>query len=328
RVDVIWQMIKDDQFRDNPPNPGFVEGMQPYHRLLPHYTADRPEILEVVAGLRRVVDEFDDRVLIGEIYLPIERLVAYYGPNLEGTHLPFNFQLILSAWEASTVAALIHEYEAALPEGGWPNWVLGNHDKSRIATRVGLAQARVAAMLLLTLRGTPTLYYGDEIGMTDVKVPPERLQDPVERRLPGLGQGRDPERTPMQWTGGPNAGFTSGEPWLPIAPDAAAVNVEAQRDDPRSMLTLHRRLILLRRSEPALSTGGYHEVRSERGVLAYVRGEGERRFLVALNLSHEAHVLALPAEGRIRLTTSLEREGEAVRGRLALAPEEGVIVEL
>jgi alpha-glucosidase len=238
RVDVIWQMIKDDQFRDNPPNPGWAEGMWPYERLLPVYTADRPEILEVVAGLRRVVDEYDERVLIGEIYLPIERLVAYYGEDLTGAHLPFNFQLILTAWDARSIDRLIRDYEAALPAGGWPNWVLGNHDRHRIASRVGAAQARVAAMLLLTLRGTPTLYYGDELGMADVPIPPERVQDPWEINVPGLGLGRDPERTPMQWSAEPNAGFTDRTPWLPLAADYASVNVEAQRAEPGSMLAL------------------------------------------------------------------------------------------
>src|SRR5689334_24451675 len=126
------------------------------------YTADRPEVHAVVAGLRRVIDEYPDRVLIGEIYLPIERLMSYYGADLEGAHLPFNFQLLESQWNARALATLIDEYEAALPAGGWPNWVLSNHDRPRIATRVGVEQARVAAMLLLSLRGTPTLYYGDE----------------------------------------------------------------------------------------------------------------------------------------------------------------------
>ena len=120
----------------------------------------------------------------------------------------------------------------------WPNWVLGNHDRSRVASRIGPAQARVAAMLLLTLRGTPTIYQGEEIGMTDVPIPPERVQDPWEKNVPGLGLGRDPVRTPMPWEGRPNAGFTSGRPWLPIGADNAAANVAAQRDDPASMLTL------------------------------------------------------------------------------------------
>ena len=143
--------------------------------------------------------------------------MAYYGVDLSGFHLPFNFHLLSTPWDARAIAALIESYEAALPEGGWPNWVLGNHDRSRVASRLGPAQARVAAMLLLTLRGTPTIYQGEEIGMTDVPIPPERVQDPWEKRVPGLGLGRDPARIPMLWDTSPNAGFTTGTPWLPLA---------------------------------------------------------------------------------------------------------------
>ena len=137
-------------------------------------------------------------VMVGELYLPFERLARYYAA---GVHMPSNMHLISTPWEPRALASLIEEYEAALPDGAWPNWVLGNHDRSRVASRVGAAQARVAAMLLFTLRGTPTLYYGDELGMTDVPIPPERVQDPWEEA------GRDPARTPMPWSA--DGGFTS-----------------------------------------------------------------------------------------------------------------------
>src|SRR4051812_24948906 len=191
RVDVIWHLIKDDQFRNNPPNPNFRVGDPPIHAVIPLYTADRPEVQDVIAEMRGVVDEFSDRLLIGEIYLPVERLVAYYGRDLSGVHLPFNFALLSVTWNARQLAKLIDEYEAALPKGGWPNWVLGNHDKPRLATRIGLDQARVAAMLLLTLRGTPTIYYGEEIRMEQVPIAPEHVRDPFEMRVPGQGLGRD-----------------------------------------------------------------------------------------------------------------------------------------
>ena len=147
-----------------------------------------------------------------------------------------------SAWSAAGIAHIIAEYEAALPAGAWPNWVLGNHDNHRIASRIGTAQARVAAMLLLTLRGTPTIYYGEEIGMEDVAISAAEVQDPYEKRQPGIGVGRDPERTPMQWDGGPGAGFTTGKPWLRLADDHATRNVAAQATDATSVLALYRRL--------------------------------------------------------------------------------------
>ena len=194
RVDAVWYLIKDDQFRDNPLNPDFRPGGLPRDALIPLYTADLPEVHDAISGMRRVLDEFPDRVLLGEIYLPIERLVAYYGRDLEGVHFPYNFALLTAKWEARSLARLIDEYEAALPSGGWPNWVLGNHDRPRLATRIGLDQARVAAMLLMTLRGTPTLYYGDEIGMQQAAILPEQVRrsSPVAVRNCGyaLAHGR------------------------------------------------------------------------------------------------------------------------------------------
>jgi alpha-glucosidase len=323
--------VKDEHFNDNPPNESWCEGMDPYQKVVPVHNTDRPEVHDIIRRMRALFDRFDARVLIGEIYLPVERLVQYYGADLAGAHLPFNFQLINAKWDARHLAKLIYEYETALPDGGWPNWVLGNHDQHRIATRVGPAQARVAAMLLLTLRGTPTLYYGDEIGMRDVPIPPEKVQDPFEKNVPGLGLGRDPERTPMQWSAGPRAGFTTGEPWLPIADDYREVNVERQRDDPASKLTLCHRLIALRRGEAALEVGRFEAVDCEGDVLAYVRRgrEDESAFLVALNLSATPQSVPLRAlRGRIALSTHMDRGGELAAGTLALRADEGVVVRL
>jgi alpha-glucosidase len=331
RVDVLWHLIKDDQWRDNPPNPGYRPGAPPHHSQIPVYTTDRPEVQGIVSELRRVVDEFDHRVLIGEIYLPLERLVAYYGANLDGVHLPFNFQLLQSDWNARGIAALIDRYEGALPPGGWPNWVLGNHDNPRIASRVGLPQARVAAMLLLTLRGTPTLYYGDELGMVNVPIPANRVQDPLEKNVPGAGLGRDPCRTPMQWDGSLHAGFTSAEPWLPISDDYAVVNVRAEDDDATAILSLYRRLLQLRRTQPALSSGDYEPVATTGDLLAYLRRTRHECLLIALNLGEEPYALSLDPlarVGRTLLSTYLDRHGEESNGNVALRANEGLIVAL
>ncbi len=329
RVDVIWHLIKDDLFRDNPVNHHYKPGQSPYARLNPEYSSDRPEVHEVIAEMRAVLDGYPDaRLLIGEIYLPVERLMTYYGADLGGVHLPFNFQLLQTAWNAPAIAALIRDYEDALPQNGWPNWVLGNHDTSRIATRVGPAQARIAAMLLLTLRGTPTLYYGDEIGMADVSIPADRTQDPVGRRIPGLGLGRDPERTPMRWNDGPGAGFTTAEPWLPIGPDTAIINVAAQERDPHSMLSLHRRLLQVRREQPALRTGAWRLAHCGARSLTYERYEASQRILVALNLGAEpVDAATVPgAGGRILVSTHLDREGEVVKDTVALRADEGIVI--
>jgi alpha-glucosidase len=281
--------------------------------------------------MRGLVDRYKDRVLIGEIYLPIERLVQYYGADLGGVHIPFNFQLLLAKWQARDIARIIGEYEAALPERGWPNWVLGNHDRPRIASRVGPAQARLAAMLLLTLRGTPTLYYGDEIGMRDVEIPLAKIQDPFEKNVPGRGLGRDPQRTPMQWSAAKNAGFTEGEPWLPIAEDFAQINVEAERDDPASILTLYNQLIKVRRGESALEVGQFEPMEAGGDLLTYMRRDQQSAFLIALNLGPQAQVVNFSnkaSEGRITLSTYLDRSGDRVRGELELRAEEGLLVRL
>ena len=331
RVDVLWHLIKDDQFRHNPPNPYWREGADPYQKLLELHSTDQAEVHAVVTRMRRLVDQYQDRVLIGEIYLPVERLVQYYGIDLSGVHVPFNFQLLLAKWNARDIARIIAEYEAALPKGGWPNWVLGNHDRSRIASRVGPTQARLAAMLLLTLRGTPTLYYGDEIGMRDVEIQPAKVQDPFEKTVPGLGLGRDPQRTPMQWTAAKNAGFTEGEPWLPIAEDYPQINVETERDDPFSMLSLYSQLIKVRRGEPALEVGVLKPVETTGDLLSYVRRDGESAFLVALNFGTKPETLNISGkgfEGRITLSTWLNRSADSVRGDLYIRPEEGLLVRL
>jgi alpha-glucosidase len=329
RVDVIWHLMKDPDFRDNPPNPFYVEGRPEIERLLQIRSSDHPDVHGVVAGLRRVLDEFDERVLIGEIYLPVERLVAYYGRDLEGAHLPFNFLLLQSAWNAASIASLVQEYESHLPEGGWPNWVLGNHDQKRLASRIGAAQARLAAMLLLTLRGTPTLYYGDEIGMEDVPVPHEYVQDPWERNEPGLGFGRDPQRTPMQWDATPHAGFTSGPPWLPLETNFRRRNVAVESGDPTSILSLYRRLIALRRAEPCLSIGSWHGVSADADVLVFQRSHGEQRLWIVLNFATEPRTFTLPvgSPATILLGTHLDREGP-IEGDLQLAGAEGIILRM
>jgi alpha-glucosidase len=331
RIDVIWHLIKDDQFRDNPPNPHFRENAPAHERLLPLYTTDRPEVHDVIAEMRRVADEFADRVLLGEIYLPIERLVTYYGRDLSGLHLPFNFSLLSASWNARTIAALIGDYEARLPINGWPNWVLGNHDRPRIASRIGPEQARIAAILLLTLRGTPTIYYGDEIGMAQVVIPPKRIRDPVERNYPDLGIGRDGCRTPMQWDASPYAGFSTAEPWLPLPADFTKHNVAAEQGESTSICNPYRRLIRLRRERRCLSLGKYRPILAGGDLLLYVREYLGSRFLIALNLGGQpvsASFRSGKLSGRVLISSAGDRDGERVSGSIELRANEGAVVEL
>jgi alpha-glucosidase len=360
RMDVLWLLVKDEFFRDNPPNTAYDSGQQDIARVLPVHNADQPETHEIVAEMRSVMEEFgptigagsgavsagagaSDRVLIGEIYLPLPELVRYYGGGksakeagglqLNGANLPFNFQLIQTRWQASAIAEMIREYEGLLPAGAWPNYVLGNHDQSRLATRVGALQARAAAMLLLTLRGTPTMYYGDELGMVDVPISPEQVKDPAEKNEPGKGRGRDPERSPMMWVGAPNAGFTTPEalPWLPLQADWATENAAAQAGREKSMLQLYRKLLGLRRLHDTLHVGGIADVEAEGDVLRYRRvalEDGESTdFMVLLNLGNEVATVKCGA-GTVVLTTLLDGEGSRVEGVVPIEAGEGLLVAL
>lgn len=329
RVDVVWHLIKDAQFRDNPPNPHFVKGRPPHEKVLTQYSTDQPEIHEVIAEMRRVNDEFDDRVLIGEVYLPLQRLVAYYGNNLAGAQMPFNFALLSTLWSARSIERIIADYEHALPPGAWPNWVLGNHDRPRIASRVGRDQARVAAMLLLTLRGTPTLYYGDEIGMHQVAIAPAQVRDPFEKNVPGIGVGRDGCRTPMQWDATPHAGFSTASTWLPVADDYVHENVVNLEADAGSILNFYKALVALRKQHSQLVTGNYEPIAAQGDILLYRRTGKDGTVVIALNLGAEPVSISSSSIGfgrAILLSTLMDRRGERIEGSLDLRANEGAIL--
>ena len=328
RIDVLWHIVKADGLPDNPANPDWREGQNERDRVLQHYSTDQPEAHAIAAEFRAMADGYGvrtgrERVLIGEIFLPFDRLARWYGtPARPEVHLPFNFALMEHPWRADVLRALVAEYEASIPAHGWPNWVIGSHDAPRIAGRLGERQARVAAMLLLTLRGTPTLYGGDELGIGAVAIPPVRVRDPRELRQPGLGLGRDPARTPMPWDGSPNAGFTAGPgTWLPLNADWPARNVAVEDADPASMLSLCRALLRLRRGSEALSVGSLALVAAEDDVLAFERRAGDERLLIALNLGQQAR--AMPGRGD-RLLSTLPTPGDDI----ALRPDEGVILQI
>jgi glycosidase len=341
RVDVAHYVMKDPYLRDNPPAP---EGARLIHRPLGDYDSqvhvhdkNHPDVHDVYREFRQILDSYSDerpRMSVGEVHIfDWDEWAAYYGDDLDELHMPFNFALLNVAWEAEEIRRVVDSLEAAIPEGGWPNYVLGNHDESRLASRLGRDGARVAAMLLLTLRGTPTIYYGDEIGMTDVPIPLDRQQDPW--RIEGsMEMGRDPARTPMQWNAAPNAGFsppTTPELWLPFAADFATVNVERQLAQPSSMLNLYRRLLAYRKATPALQRGSYRGLDdAPEGCFLFTREAEGQRVLVALNFSSQERRLSLPAlgGGSIVVSTELDRAGPVDLTNAVLRAEEGVIVEL
>lgn len=324
RVDVSYRTMKDRQLRDNPVNPDWKSGMDPSHRVIEKFNKNTPDIRQFNRHLRSVCDRFPDIVLVGEMYLPFPELVKHYGETGDEFHLPFNFSLIGTAWEPESIAGTILRYEQALPSFGWPNWVLGNHDQHRIATRAGRTQARNAMMLLLTLRGTPTMYYGEELGMEDVEIPPGQAQDPWEKNVPGLGLGRDPERTPMQWTADDYAGFSSVAPWLPVHDDYHVRNVENEMQNPQSDLLFVRHLLSVRRQSPDLTRGAVSEVLVENRVLSYRRGLDTRIFI---NFSASPEQIDLCSfESQMHIAAASSDQAKIEGGALHLPGNQSVIL--
>ena len=326
RIDVANGIIKDRELRDNPP---VTEEDHPLLRplgLRPVYNMNRPEVHEVFRRWRALVDVYEPlRILLGETWvLDLEHLVRFYGSGTDQLHLAMNFPFLFARF-GPTMRAVVDASEAGLPPGAWSAWHGSSHDSGRFPTRWcdgDPRKVRAALVVLLTLRGTPLLYYGDEIGMEEVAVPRERLRDPVGIRGWPQEPGRDRARTPMPWTGGPMGGFTRRdvEPWLPPG-DPAACNVADQREDRGSVLHLCRDLVALRRARPDLAVGHFEAIEAPDGVWAWRRGGGT---VVAVNAS-DASVEVDLGEGEVLLGTRRDREGH--RGPPTLEPWEAVVVE-
>jgi glycosidase len=295
RIDVAHRIAKDPELRSNPLVEGSTDlGYGGQHHL---YDEDHPDLHALYKRMRALLDSYDERVLIGEVFLMDPARVAKYYGDGDQLHQGFNFSLLSGGWSGERFKREVERFQAAVPPQGWPNQVLSNHDVHRHASRydhpeLGEARARLAALLLLALRGTPFLYYGEELGMRCVWIPEDRLRDPIAFRL-HASLTRDPERTPMQWDATPNAGFSSVEPWLPVHVDSAHRNVESQRVEAGSLLNLYRALIALRAAHPALSRGEQRTLPAPRDVFAFERALGGERFVVALNFGDAPAIASL-----------------------------------
>jgi alpha-glucosidase len=328
RVDASAVLAEDALLRDDPIDPDADESTPPPQRLMRVFSDDRPESIGYIEEIRRVIDEFDDRVLCGEVQGKTDRIGHFYGDDKNPRlHLPLNFALLDSQWDALSVQGTIDAYLNAIPDGGWPDWVIGGHDKHRVTSKLGQAQARILAMLLLTLKGTAFFFMGDELGTERGKIPDEAVQDPFEKLVGGYGLNRDPERVPMRWDTTRNGGFTAGVPWLTMGTSSCRNVSDLQKDD-NSILQLYRELIRLRKETPAFHSGDYAPVRSRNDVFRYERFAAGGKFAVALNLTHEPRRIELAGDGNIALSTHLDRKNVPVAGSLLLRPDEGVIVRL
>jgi alpha-glucosidase len=328
RIDVCHSVVKDRELRDNPPATKDDHWWVQMMGQRSVYNACRPEVHDVLRRWRRLADGYEPkRILVGETYvLDPETFAGFYG-NDDELNLAFNFMLLHSPFEASALRSAVEHAEKNLPATAWPVWTGGNHDNHRYPTRWGdndPRKARAATVMLLGLRGTPFLYYGDEIGMPDTMVPVDRILDPVGK-VHGARMGRDDERTPMPWTAEPGAGFSAPgvEPWLPYG-DFVSCNVATQRNDPDSMLSLTRDLIGLRDAIPELRHGAYLTLpASDDRVWAWQRGD---RTIVALNLSDDPADISDIGPAELRVSTVRSRDGEQIKDSFHLDPWEAAIL--
>jgi alpha-glucosidase len=323
RIDVIFKLGKDPELGDNEPD-----------RC---HDQDWPSVHERLREIRAVIDEYEDRMLVGEVYLLDLRQVVEYINTGDELHLAHNFVFVHLPWDARAFRTSVEEFEDLTEEHAWPAWFLENHDHARVATRYasdqdpasGERRARVALMLVCAMRGTPFVYQGEELGLPDAVIPPDRVVD--------VG-GRDGERAPIPWRrpsrAGAAAGFTTGTPWLPIVGDAERLSVESQDQDPDSTLAFTRRLIALRGDEPALQSGAQRSIDAARDVFCFVRELGDERLAVLLNISSRRMSPRigedLGSRARLVLSTHPGRESaqEIDLRHLALEPDEGVILRL
>lgn len=287
RMDAVTMLIKHAEMPDMPP----ADGLLGAELLQKHiYVHDQPEAHDLLQSFRQICDTYDgQRVLIGETGdLNPTRLISFYGRNLDEMHLPFNFIPMHQPWQANAMKQAVADYYAALPVGATANFVFGNHDMSRMASRYGWPNHRSVGMFLLTLGGVATLYYGDELGMTDGFVPPEQRQDVMAQEFLDKDAGRDPARTPMHWHNGANSGFTvpGQTPWLPLADNYPTVNVAMQKEEPTSTLNFYQTLIALRQRLPALQHGSFAFVENTpEDILIYLRQYNEQRLLIIINFA-------------------------------------------
>lgn len=345
RVDAMDTLFEDEALRDNPLKTTLREGSKTEYEQEYKYVIRLPRNHEIYKMLRKVVNEYGaDRVIIGETYPDtIAELLPFYGTNNDEYNMPFNFFLLKqNKLDAAAFRRVVEETEA-VAKGRPMNYVLSNHDNQRAFDKFGNtnnsaqndAIAKMLATLLLTLRGAPFFYYGEEIGMKTT--PPTRLEDirdPVGKVYFPKYVGRDGERTPMQWTSKPLAGFTTGrESWLPVPPEAKTRNVEAMQRDPNSILNFYKRLIALRRQSSALTNGDYASIGNDPNIFAYRRNDTKQKMIVLLNMSDQAQKMKISdfafdaKQTRIVLSNMMSKNAQLSESEVKLAPYEAMILE-
>lgn len=326
RVDAINHIYEDHLFRDNPRE--VAERMRPSDmwKTIRFYSMNRPEMKDVVAMLCSVAKDTPGTFFVTESFFNLEQMLTVYKECDEV--IPFNFNLLVLPWDAHHYKTFINDYDKVLPLGKIPNYVLGNHDQSRVCSRVGRHRARLLAFLQLTLRGTAFIYYGEELGMHDASITEMEIKDHAAKQTRDTTRSRDPARTPMQWSADIYAGFSKIKPWLKVAQDYAMYNVETESQDPGSFLVLYRTLIHLRSKFPTLRYGTYTPLETESpSIFAYKRTYEGKELIVYTNFSENTVQEPLPfGRGKVIYTTTATGSRD-VSSTLTLQAFEGCLVE-
>lgn len=329
RVDVAYILYKDPFFRDEPVNLAYIPGtnMQ-YSSLLHVYTSGLPETLEMIKTFNQVISEFDDRFMVCEIHTHTAELIKLYEIINHQGFAPFNFSFISIPWNAHEQKQFLDEFDNLLGDNYFPTYVLGNHDQPRIASKIGSLSARSAALLQLTLRGTPFIYYGEELGMENVEVPFEKVRDPQAINMNDEKFGRDPSRGPMQWSKKEFAGFSNSEPWLPLEKNYADKNVYSENIDLKSFLNLYKKIIYTRRNLKALIYGKYKPLEFEnKNIFGFIREFENEKALILINFSKDNQTIQLPkGEWKMVLSTYMDTPVRNIKNEFNLRPSEGFIL--
>ena len=334
RLDVINMIIKDKKYRNNPLNIN-IPFLQEHK-----YSRNRPKSHQIVKKLRKLVDKYNDKVLIGEIYVMppgnAELSASYLSDGENGIHLAFDFSMIFQKWNAGNIYKCIKKWNASISEDGWLCNVLSNHDLKRSINRTffrlhQIEKAKIEAVLLLTLKGTPFVYYGEEIGMKNTQIPYQHIKDPLGKRFWPLYNGRDGARTPMQWNNDVFAGFSSVTPWLPVNKDYKETNVFNQAKDPHSIFNLYHKLIQLRKEYPSLAKGNFIPVeKGKEGILVYSRTYEDETLTIVLNFTSRKRNIKLKGNGKyeILFSTNNLNEDNSANNEIAISPYEARIYKL
>jgi len=330
RLDVFNAYFKEAQFRSNPVK---MFGIRPFERQIHKYDSDQPELMGVLADIRNLLDKYPQTYVVGETFLSTpQKAATYCGDGI--LHAAFNFKFLENPWNPARFTQIIQEWENALGDQKWPNYVLNNHDIQRSATRYGQEEdderLKVAAAMLLTLRGTPFIYYGEEIGMRDIRVKRADIQDPIGKRYWPFFKGRDGCRAPMQWDASLNAGFSKGKPWLPLHPDYRERNVQAQLRDKDSLLNFYKRLLALRRQHPVLTRGSFNPIQNmPTGVMVYERCYEGSIALMLLNFHDSSKTVQLvngSPTWQMALSNQRQENTEIQANRIQLGGNETLVL--